>query len=272
LGACAVRLIDVAKSYHRDGHVTPVVSGIDLSAEEGEILALLGPSGCGKSTLLRAVAGLEPIDGGRVEFGDGVVHQSLGKSGRHPEVGIVFQDPLLLPWLTVAENVALGLGYRANREAAKAESIDQVLADFGLAQVANAYPTALSGGQAQRTSLARTVVTRPRILLLDEPFAALDPRTRRALQDWLLELAARRHLTVVIVTHDVDEAIYLGNRVILMSGAPGTILREWEIRGPGDSLVGRRTDRGRRDEVRPQILALYQTDVTVGSESPDWVI
>jgi sulfate transport system ATP-binding protein/sulfonate transport system ATP-binding protein len=217
------------------------------------------------------MAGLEPVTSGRIDLAG--VEQSVQRTGeRHPEVGIVFQDPLLLPWLTVAENVALGLGYRANRAAREVESIDRSIADFGLAPVANSYPPALSGGQAQRASLARTIVTRPRVLLLDEPFGALDPRTRRALQDWLLELVARRNLTVVIVTHDVDEALYLGNRVCLMSGSPGTILQVWEIRDSNGQPGVRRDVWERRDRVRREILARYQTDVTVSATAPDWSI
>ena len=194
-------------------------------------------------------------------------------------LGIVLQEPLLFPWLTVAENVALGLRYRANR-AAKA-AVDQVLRDFGLAPVAHAYPSELSGGQAQRASLARTIVTRPAILLLDEPFGALDPRTRAALQDWLREIVRRRRLTVVLVTHDVDEALYLGDRVALMSSPPSTIVNVWEVRrtvaedGGEASGGGCRHTETRRQAIRQEILALYQTDVLcvpAGPSPANWVI
>ncbi|MGH2355744.1 MAG: ABC transporter ATP-binding protein, partial [Chloroflexota bacterium] len=282
VGTLALRLAGGAKRYHRDGHEQPVFESVDLEIEQGEVFALLGPSGCGKSTLLRVVAGLEPLSAGRVELG-----QEAGAGGGRP-VGIVFQEPLLLPWLPVAENVRLGLRYRANRRAAQAsESVDQVLRDFGLSDLANAFPDELSGGQAQRASLARTVVTHPSILLLDEPFAALDPRTRAALQDWLLEVVHRRRLTVLLVTHDVEEALYVGDRVGLMCSRPSTITRVWNAghndgagasesagaTGSGEIVPPprRQRDDARLRAIRREILAEYQTDVPAG-QAPSWVI
>jgi sulfate transport system ATP-binding protein/sulfonate transport system ATP-binding protein len=266
VGTLALRITGGAKRYQRDGRELPIFEAIDLEVEQGEVFALLGPSGCGKSTLLRAVAGLEPLSAGRVELG-----REAGTEGNRP-VGIVFQEPLLLPWLTVAENVRLGLRYRANRRAAQMEqSVDQALRDFGLAELANVYPDELSGGQAQRASLARTIVTHPSILLLDEPFAALDPRTRAALQDWLLEVVRRRRLTVLLVTHDVEEALYVGDRVALMGSRPSTITRVWDA-GHGDER--RQRDDARLRAIRRDILAEYQTDVPAGpaGEALSWVI
>ena len=212
MGTLALRVTGGAKRYERGGRVEAVFESLDLAVEAGEVFALLGPSGCGKSTLLRALAGLEPLSAGRVQVGGSAPPAGSQPAGAAApgSVGLVFQEPLLLPWLTVAENVGLGLRYRANREARAVEAVDQILHDFGLAPVAHAYPGELSGGQAQRASLARTIVIRPTILLLDEPFAALDPRTRAALQDWLLDVVRQRRLTVVLVTHDVEEALYLG--------------------------------------------------------------
>jgi sulfate transport system ATP-binding protein/sulfonate transport system ATP-binding protein len=265
------------------GAAVPVFTGIDLEVEAGEVFVLLGPSGCGKSTLLRVLAGLEPLSEGRVEVGSGLE----GAPAAGP-VGIAFQEPLLLPWLTVAENVALGLRFRANRAARAPEAVEQVLEDFGLAPVAHAYPGQLSGGQAQRASLARCVVIRPSILLLDEPFSALDPRTRAALQDWLLGVVQRRRLTTVLVTHDVEEALYLGDRVALMSSRPGMIVQTWdtghrdsrEDAEAGDAGAGGREARERRRAgdhllaARREILARYQTDVpsVAASASGSWVI
>ncbi len=260
MGTIALRVTNGTKSYYRDGHERLVCHSVDLAIEEGEVFALLGPSGCGKSTLLRIIAGLEQFTAGRLEV------KQNGDS-RHT-VGIVFQDALLLPWLTVAENVGLGLGYRANRDARAVESVDQLLHDFGLTPIANSYSHELSGGQAQRASLARTIVTRPKILLLDEPFGALDPRTRAALQDWLLEVTRQRGLTVIFVTHDVEEAIYLGDRVGLMSLGPSTITHVWEF----DHNGGRRRGSEGAQEIRREILAHYQTDVAVDTSLPNWVI
>ncbi len=246
-----------------------VTSGLDVRIPDGSFTVIVGPNACGKSTLLRAVAGLEPLSAGRVELG-----REAGTDGSRP-VGIVFQEPLLLPWLTVAENVRLGLRYRANRRAAQIEqSVDQALRDFGLAELANVYPDELSGGQAQRASLARTIVTHPSILLLDEPFGALDPRTRAALQDWLLDVVRRRRLTVLLVTHDVEEALYVGDRVALMGSRPSTITRVWDAGHGNDGDAARRRDDARLRAIRRDILAEYQTDVPAGpaGEALSWVI
>jgi sulfate transport system ATP-binding protein/sulfonate transport system ATP-binding protein len=292
------------KRYARDGgRAEPVFEHVDLEVETGEVFVLLGPSGCGKSTLLRVLAGLEPLSEGRVEIGGpgpvasgsdppqgGEVqgqHESAPPAAPADHVGIVFQESLLLPWLTVAENVALGLRYRANRAARGAETVAQALEDFGLGAVAHAYPGELSGGQAQRVSLARSIVTRPSILLLDEPFSALDPRTRAALQDWLLDVVHRRRLTTILVTHDVEEALYLGDRVALMSSRPGTVVRTWDTEhrpaeeraAAGDRGSGatreqreRRRAEGRLLAVRREILARYQTDVPAATAAASWVI
>ena len=249
-----------------------VFEDVSFEIEQGEVFVLLGPSGCGKSTLLRALAGLEPLSVGRIELG-----QEVSARATRP-VGIVFQEPRLLPWLTVSQNVELGLRYRANRQAAADASVAAVLRDFGIAAFADAYPDELSGGQAQRVSLARTIVTHPSILLLDEPFAALDPRTRAALQDWLLDVVRRHGLTVLLVTHDVEEALYLGDRVALMCSRPGRITHTWntehdEHARRSDGAKRERSD-GRLLAVRREILAAYQSDVPAAGTgtAPTWVI
>ena len=267
MGALALRLTGGAKRYHRLGREQTIFEGVDLELERGEVFALLGSSGCGKSTLLRALAGLEPLTEGRVELG------ASGDAAAR-DVGIVFQDPLLLPWLTVAENVRLGLRYGAAKRATANpdDLVARTLRDFGIADVARSYPDQLSGGQAQRASLARTVVTRPSILLLDEPFAALDPRSRGALQDWLLDLVRRRSLTVLLVTHDIEEALYLGDRVGLMASRPdarSTITRIWDAGHPTGPT--RRRDDARLLAIRREILTHYQTDVP-SSVAPSWVV
>lgn len=248
MAAVALRVTDAAKAYVNGGHETPVFSGVDLDVEAGEILALLGPSGCGKSTLLRAVAGLDELSGGTIEWPAG--------GDAETRVGVVFQQPLLLPWLTVQENVTLGLRYRAHRGAADdAEAVRSTIAEFGLGDLVEAYPDELSGGQAQRVSVARTVVTQPQIVLLDEPFSALDPLTRASMQDWLVGIQQSLGLTAVIVTHDVDEAVFLGDRVAMMSPAPGTIVHTWTL----DRAT--RAERGSQaaDELKREILATYRS-------------
>jgi ABC-type nitrate/sulfonate/bicarbonate transport system ATPase subunit len=259
LGTLALRVSGGTKRYHRRGQDSVIFQDVDFTLEEGRVLALLGPSGCGKSTLLRTIAGLESLSGGTIEI-------ETSAEG-DPTVGIVFQDALLLPWLTVAENVGLGLTFGANKHARTLESVDQLLSDFGLSPIAHSYPNELSGGQAQRASLARTIVTRPQLLLLDEPFAALDPRTRASLQDWLLEISDKRHLTVVIVTHDIDEALHLGDHVVLMSPRPGRILKTWDLERSDLRIRGRHGD-----AVRTEILRLYETDVTVSTPAANWSI
>lgn len=191
----------------------PVLGGVDLDIAPSEIVAVVGPSGCGKSTLLRLVAGLDTRYHGEIRVGDEKV------CGPHPAIGLVFQEPRLFPWLTVADNVAFGLREREG-EAARALVADALEA-VGLAQFASALPKQLSGGMAQRTALARSLVTRPQVLLLDEPFSALDAFTRMRLQDHLLAAWERYRPTLVLVTHDLDEAIYLADRVVVFGERPG---------------------------------------------------
>ncbi|MDE1150626.1 MAG: ABC transporter ATP-binding protein [Azospirillaceae bacterium] len=191
------------------------LGGVDLGVAPGEILAIVGGSGCGKSTLLRLIAGLEAPTAGSVRVGGDLV------GGPHPAVGLVFQEPRLLPWLSVADNVGFGLtslpaGERAARVAVALERV-------GLAAHAQSWPRELSGGQAQRAALARALVAKPQILLLDEPFSALDALTRTDLQDHLLELWAEDRPTLVLVTHDIEEALVLADRVVTLRPRPGRV-------------------------------------------------
>jgi sulfonate transport system ATP-binding protein len=200
------------------------LDGVSLSVEPGEIVAVVGGSGCGKSTLLRLVSGLDNPSQGNVAL-DG--HPVVSP---HERIGIVFQEPRLLPWLTVADNVGFGLADRPKAE--RAERVARQLDRVGLTDKANVWPRELSGGQAQRVALARALVMRPEVLLLDEPFSALDAFTRVDLQDHLLDLWADGKPTLVVVTHDVDEAIVLADRVLVMRPAPGRIFAEIEITLP----------------------------------------
>lgn len=217
--------------------------GLDLEVADGEFLVVVGPSGGGKSTLLRVLAGLEELDAGAVEWDD---------AGDRPPTGVVFQQAMLMPWLTVRDNVRLGGGYRANKGRFSADQADRLLARFGLADLAASYPEQLSGGQAQRVAIARAVAIHPRLLLLDEPFSALDPGTRGDLQRWLRSTTGELELTTVLVTHDVDEALLVGDRIALLDGS-GSIGRIWENRPGADDGT-----------LRRELLAHYESRSKAG--------
>ncbi|WGR95921.1 ABC transporter ATP-binding protein [Bradyrhizobium sp. ISRA443] len=217
----AVRLRGVTKTY--DSGVT-ALGPLDLDVQRGEFVSLLGPSGCGKSTALRLIAGLSAPSAGTVELS----HRGAGRRGSHP-IGFVFQEPTLMPWATVRDNVRLPLKL-AHAASADAEArVNQALAQVGLSEFADAYPRELSGGMKMRVSLARALVTDPDILLMDEPFAALDEITRFRLNNDLLSLWRNLHKTVVFVTHSVFESVYLSQRVIVMTARPGRIGAEFRI-------------------------------------------
>jgi sulfonate transport system ATP-binding protein len=202
----------------------PVLDGIDLEVGRGERVAIVGTSGCGKSTLLRIVGGLETASSGSV------VLDGRPVEGPRRDVGLVFQEPRLMPWLSVAENVAFGLAEkpRRERERLSREALERV----GLENFSDALPRQLSGGMAQRVAIARALVTRPSVLLLDEPFSALDAFTRVKLQDHLLDLWRAEQPTMLFVTHDIEEALVLADRVVVLMGRPGRIQRDDRIELP----------------------------------------
>jgi ABC-type nitrate/sulfonate/bicarbonate transport system ATPase subunit len=197
------------------------LENIDLALARGEFLSVLGPSGCGKSTLLRLAAGLELPTSGEVTY-DGVPIE--GPSRRR---GFVFQSYSVFPWLTVRENIAFGLSH--DKSSAKDERITKWLQFTGLTDFAEAYPKTLSGGMRQRLALARTMIVEPELLLLDEPFGALDERTREGMQHLLLNAVRDTGCAVIFVTHDIGEAIFLADRLILLSSRPGRILSTYEV-------------------------------------------
>ncbi len=198
---------------------TEALRDVSLRLERGDFLALLGPSGCGKSTLLRLLAGLDAPDAGRLAWDNG----SAPAPG---EIGFVFQDATLLPWANAADNVFLPLRLRGQSRSAADPEIRSALTRVGLEQFAHARPRELSGGMRMRVSIARALVTRPRLLLMDEPFAALDEFTRFRLQDDLLTLWRELGCTVVFVTHSTYEACFLARRIVLMTPRPGRIATE----------------------------------------------
>jgi sulfonate transport system ATP-binding protein len=191
------------------------LDGVSLEVAPGEILVIIGGSGCGKSTLLRAASGLDIATQGRVAL-DGTTIEAP-----HEKIGLIFQEPRLLPWLSVANNVGFGLSHLSKPERAK--RIAAALERVGLTDKAGVWPRELSGGQAQRVAIARALITRPSVLLLDEPFSALDAFTRAELQDHLLDLWEEGRPILVLVTHDIEEALVLATRVVVMRSQPGRI-------------------------------------------------
>src|SRR5215471_17681201 len=189
----------------------------------GEFRVLLGPSGCGKSTLLRLVAGLDRADSGEVLVNEKPVH------GPGKDRGMVFQKYTSFPWLTVADNIAYGMKINGVPEAQRKETVDRLLKSVGLTEFANVYPETLSGGMQQRVAIARTLALRPSVILMDEPFGALDAQTRSDMQQLLLQIWDETACTILFVTHDVEEAVYLADRIFIMSSHPGTIVEDVEV-------------------------------------------
>ncbi len=212
-----IEIARVAKDFSVDGRPLRALDGIDLTVAPGEFVTIVGASGCGKSTLLRIVAGLDPAHDGEVR------HDGRPVTGPSLQRGIVFQEPRLFPWLTVAGNIGLGLENAPLSAAERARLVAEHVALVGLSGFENAYPRQLSGGMAQRATIARGLVNRPGLLLLDEPFGALDALTRARLQDELQRICAHEGITALLVTHDVDEALLLGDRVVVMAPRPGRI-------------------------------------------------
>jgi NitT/TauT family transport system ATP-binding protein len=218
--AAHVVIESVGKTFRRSGRRTVALAGVSLEIAAGELVCLLGPSGCGKSTLLRIIAGALAGDGGTVTVGGRTV------SGPSHERGMLFQTPMLFPWLTTKKNVLFGL--RAQRAAGIHErddpeldaEADAILATVGLAQFTDAFPHELSGGMRHRAAFGRAMATRPSLLLMDEPFGALDALTRVRMHEFLLSMWEQYQITIVFVTHDIEEAVLLGDRVAVMGGKP----------------------------------------------------
>ncbi|SEN71249.1 sulfonate transport system ATP-binding protein [Amphibacillus marinus] len=230
----------VLEQVSRTFNQVKAVSDVNLTIQAGEIVGLLGTSGCGKSTLLRAISGLDQHYTGSIVLNDHVI------TGIHDTIGFIFQEPRLLPWLDVKANITFGL------KGAPADEIERALRfiDYvGLTGKEALYPRQLSGGMAQRVAIARALVTSPETLLLDEPFSALDAFTKMQLQDLLLRIWQKYQTTMVLVTHDIDEALYLCDRIIILKGQPGTVVDDIKIKQQ------RPRDRGSVE------LAQYKTDI-----------
>ena len=228
-----LHVVDLSKSFPgRRGH-EPVLAldGIDLHVDAGELVCIVGASGCGKSTLLNIVGGLDTATSGEVRIdGDLVV-------GPGPDRGMVFQGYSLFPWRSVEQNVAFGLECVGWSKERRRERVAELLGIMGLREFAGHRPGQLSGGMRQRVAIARALAPEPDVLLLDEPFGALDAQTKKSMQDFLLQVRARTRATILMVTHDVDEAVYLSQRVYVLSSRPGRVAEEvvvpfGETRGP----------------------------------------
>ena len=220
-----VALAEVTKIFHPEAGAGSVsaVEGVDFEVRDSEFLTIVGPSGCGKSTLLNIIAGLDEPTTGRVLVDGAVVPE------RQRHFGYMFQKDLLFPWRRVRDNVAIGLEVLgAPRREARARALD-LLERFDLGAFAEKYPAQLSGGMRQRVALMRTLLCEREILLLDEPFGALDALTRSVMQEWLLGIWEKDHRTIVFITHDIEEAVFLSDRVLMMSARPGRIKGEVAI-------------------------------------------
>ena len=221
-----IALSGIGKRYVSRAGAVQALDGFSLEVAAGEAVAILGPSGCGKSTALRIAAGLERADEGTVAV-DGAEPSRLGREGR---LSVAFQDNALLPWLSVRENIALP--YRLTRRRVEPERVDELIALVGLAGFERSRPGELSGGMRQRVSIARSLVLRPRVLLLDEPFGALDAVTRHRLNVELARILDAERSTTMLVTHSVEEALFLADRVVVMTGRPGRVKLEMEVPFP----------------------------------------
>ncbi len=229
------------------GGGTQALAGVDLRIEEGEFLALLGPSGCGKSTLLRILAGLLAPSAGSIDWARPV-----------EDIGFVFQDATLMPWASAIDNVRLPLRLRGAPRAEQEARAAAALADVGLKGFEHSYPRQLSGGMRMRVSIARALTTAPSLLLLDEPFAALDEITRHRLNDDLQALWARRRMTVVFVTHSVFESVYMASRVVTMAARPGRVVADMRVEAPAPRGEGFRTSADYAALCRQATAALHQ--------------
>jgi ABC-type nitrate/sulfonate/bicarbonate transport system ATPase subunit len=249
-----IEISGVGHSYvSARGETTRALGEVSLSVADGEFVCLLGPSGCGKTTLLNMIAGFVAPTAGTIRFGGEAVE------GPSPQRGVVFQDYSLFPWLTVAENVAFGPRMARTSRSERSRQATELLDSVGLKEAARRYPSELSGGMKQRVAIARALATDPRVLLMDEPFAALDAMTRGALQAQLLEIHAAKRKTVIFVTHNIAEAIALATRIVVLTPNPGRIAEDIPVDLP---LPRRRTS--------PGFAALYERLArSIGVEGAD---
>ncbi len=250
-GNALVRLDKVGKTF---ANGTEALSGLDLEVHEHEFLSLLGPSGCGKSTALRLIAGLAEPSRGQIAWPN-----TVKSTDRRPAVGFVFQEPTLMPWATVLDNVYLPLRLEGLSKRTVTSRVETVIGMVGLTGFEGAYPRELSGGMKMRVSIARALVTEPTLLLMDEPFAALDEITRFKLNDDLLQLWQGNRWTVIFVTHSVYESVYLSNRIVVMAARPGRAIADIAIDSPYPRTEAFRTSPPYNDYCRSVSAELRKT-------------
>ena len=243
------RLLTMAGVGKVFGADVAALKGMQLEVREGDFISLLGPSGCGKSTALRLIADLMPPTSGRIEWQGGF---------RTGDLGVVFQEPTLMPWATVAQNVWLPFRLRGKSFAAAKDDVKEALDLVGLGRFMNAYPRELSGGMKMRVSIARAMVTHPRLILMDEPFAALDEITRFKLNNDLLQLKAKIGCTVIFVTHSVFESVFLSDRIVVMAARPGRVIRELAVDEPYPRAEAFRTSTAYAAHCRAASEALHE--------------
>ena len=254
-----LKIDGITKSYWSDDGVTetPVVNELSLDIAKGELITFLGPSGCGKTTLMRIVGGLERQNSGQVFLAGEELH------GPDRRRGMVFQSYSSFPWLTVRDNIRFGLRYRKDvTDGEKQEIADHYLDMVGLTQFADFYTNRISGGMRQRVAIARTLASAPEVLLMDEPFGALDAQTREFLQLQLLDINRQEHKTTIFVTHDVEEAVLLAHRIIIFSARPARIIKEIDVAAviPLDQRVNGAKDSREFFEMRNDILKIIREE------------
>ncbi|WP_413810724.1 ABC transporter ATP-binding protein [Streptomyces sp. OE57] len=258
-----LRVEGLSKTYGGASDAHEVLSDISLEVHEGEFVCVVGPSGAGKTTLLRCLTSLMPPSAGAVYLNGEPLH------GPNASISVVFQEYTrsLMPWMTVTKNVGLPLRARGTDKAVIAELVENALASVGLAGSGRKHPWQLSGGMQQRVAIARALITSPDVLIMDEPFASIDAQTRLELEDLTLALQRERGMTVVLVTHDIDEAVYLSHRIVVLSKNPARVQEIVEV-GLGeerDQITTRET--ARFSEVRSHVLALIRQSQMIGAAS-----
>ena len=253
-----IPLVTIRRVSKKFSNGTLAVRDVDLDLFAGEFLSLLGPSGCGKSTLLRMIAGLGETSAGTIGWPQSMIADATGHGG---ELGFVFQEPTLMPWATALGNVVMPLKLKNVAKAeAQARGVEMLQA-VGLGGFTKAYPRELSGGMKMRVSIARALVTQPRILLMDEPFAALDEITRHKLNDDLLRLWEQQKFTTVFVTHSVFESVYLSQRIVVMAARPGRIMADLTVDAPypRDEMFRTSAEYGRLCRIASETLKAAMT-------------